>query len=65
MMLADRFRTTTVALVTLALVILIRRQIDSFYVPPDVLNIINIVTVFMLCLVVVVIARAWMPHYKG
>jgi hypothetical protein len=56
-MLADRFKTTAIALVAFAMTILIRRGVDSFYVPPEILNIINIATVFMLCLVVVVIVR--------
>jgi hypothetical protein len=38
--------------------------VDSFFVPPDILNIINIATVFMLCLVIVVITRTWIPRFK-
>jgi hypothetical protein len=63
-MLADRFKTTAIALVALVLTILIRRGVDLFYVPPEILNVINIATVFMLCLVIVVIVRAWMPRFK-
>ena len=63
-MLADRFKTTAIALVALAMTILIRRGVDSFYVSPDILNVINIATVFMLCLVIVVVVRAWMPRFK-
>ncbi len=64
MMLADRFRTTAVSLFAFVMVILIRRQIDSFYVPPDILNVINIFTVVVMCAVIVIIVRAWMPHFK-
>lgn len=64
MMLADRFKTTAIALVAFALTIIIRRGVDSFFVPPDILNIINIATVFMLCLVIVVITRTWIPRFK-
>lgn len=60
-MLADRLKRTAIAILALAVLVLIRRQIDSFYVPPDVLNIINIFTVVMFCVLIVVMARAWLP----
>jgi hypothetical protein len=63
-MLADRFKTTAIALIAFAMTILIRRGVDSFYVPPEILNVINIATIFMLCFVIVVIARVWMPRFK-
>jgi hypothetical protein len=65
MMLADRFRTTAIALLAFVMTVLIRRQIDTFYVPPEILNIINIATVFMMCLVVVVLVRAWLPKFRS
>jgi len=61
MMLADRLKRTAIAIVALAVVILIRRQVDAFYVPPDILNIINIFTVVMFCVLIVIMARAWLP----
>lgn len=60
-MLANRLKRTAIAILALAAVILIRRQVDAFYVPPDVLNIINIFTVVMFCVLIVVMARAWLP----
>lgn len=60
-MLADRLKRTAVAIVALVAVVLIRRQVDAFYFPPDMLNIINIVTVVMFCVLIVVMARAWLP----
>lgn len=63
-MLADRFKTTAVALVAFAMTVLIRRGLDSFTIPAEVLNVINIATVFMVCLIIVVIVRAWMPRFK-
>ena len=64
MMLADRFRTTAVSLFAFAMVVLIRRQIDGFYVPPEALNVVNIATVFVMCLIIVVVARTWMPSFR-
>jgi hypothetical protein len=60
-MLADRLKRTAVAIVALAAVVLIRRQVDAFYFPPDVLNIVNIFTVVMLCVLIVIMARGWLP----
>ena len=64
MMLASRLRTTAVALIAFVLVVLMRRTVDSFYVPPDFLNIINIATVVMMCLLVVVVVRAWLKYFS-
>ena len=61
-MLADRFRTTAVALVAFALTVLIRRQVDALIIPADILNMINIATVFMVCFLIVIIVRAWIPR---
>jgi len=61
-MLADRFRTTAVALVAFALTVLIRRQVDALIIPADILNVINIATVFMVCFLIVIIVRAWIPR---
>jgi len=61
-MLADRFKTTAISLVAFALTVLMRRQLDSFNIPSEILNVINIATVFMVCLIIVVIVRAWMPR---
>ena len=61
-MLADRFKTTAISLVAFALTVLLRRQLDSFNIPSEILNVINIATVFMVCLIIVVIVRAWMPR---
>lgn len=63
-MLADRFRTTAIALFAFAMTVLIRRQIDTFYVQPEVLHIINLATVFMICLAIVVLVRAWIPKFQ-
>jgi hypothetical protein len=63
-MLADRFRTTAIALVALAMTVFIGRQIDTLNVPPEIGNIIKITTVFMLCLVIVVLVRAWIPKFQ-
>jgi hypothetical protein len=60
-MLADRLKRTAIAILALAVLVLIRRQVDAFYFPPDVLNIINIFTVVMFCVLIVVMARAWLP----
>ena len=61
-MLADRLKTTAVGLLTLVLVVLIRRQIESFTLPPEILNILNPATLFILCLIIVIIVRTWLPR---
>jgi hypothetical protein len=63
-MLADRFRTTAIALVAFAMTVFIGRQIDTLNVPPEIGNIIKIATVFMLCLVIVILVRAWIPKFQ-
>ncbi len=60
-MLADRLKTTAVTLLALVLLVFMRRQADALYVPPDMLNIINMFTVVVMCVLVVIIARAWLP----
>lgn len=62
MMLADRFKTTAIGLVAFALTVLIRRQVDALIIPADILNVINIATVFMVCFLIVIIVRAWIPR---
>ena len=64
LMLADRFRTTAIALFAFAMTVLISRQIDTFNIQPEVLNIIHLVTVFMICLIIVVLVRAWIPKFQ-
>ena len=61
-MLADSFKTTAVGLLALALIVLIRRQVESLTLPPEILNIINLATLFILCLTIVVIVRKWLPR---
>jgi len=61
-MLADRFKTTAIGLVAFALTVLIRRQVDALIIPADILNVINIATVFMVCFLIVIIVRAWIPR---
>lgn len=61
-MLADRLKTTAVGLLALVLMVLIRRQIESLTLPPEILNIINLATLFILCLTIVVIVRKWLPR---
>ena len=60
-MLADRIKRTVIAIVAIAVVVLIRRQLDAFPIPPDILNVINIFTVVMFCVFIVIAARAWLP----
>lgn len=62
MMLADRFKTTAIGLVAFALTVLIRRQVDALIIQADILNVINIATVFMVCFLIVIIVRAWIPR---
>ena len=62
MMLADRFKTTAIGLVAFALTVLIRRQVDALIIPAGILNVINIATVFMVCFLIVIIVRAWIPR---
>ncbi len=62
MMLADRLKTTSVGLLALVLMVLIRRQIESLNFPSEILNIINLATLFILCLMIVVIVRKWLPR---
>jgi uncharacterized membrane protein len=61
-MLADRFKTTAIGLVAFALTVLIRRQVDALIIQADILNVINIATVFMVCFLIVIIVRAWIPR---
>jgi len=60
MELFQRVRTTVMALIGLALTVLIRRQLDGFP-DPDILNIFNIVTLFISAVLMVIIVRVWMP----
>ena len=64
-MLADRFKTTTIALIAFVMTVLISRQIDTLSFPPEILNILRIAIVFMICLVIVVLVRAWMPKFRN
>lgn len=61
-MLADSFKTTAIGLVAFAFTVLIRRLLDSFTIPSAILNVINIATVFVVCFIIVIIARAWVPR---
>lgn len=61
-MLADRLKATAVGLLILVLMVLIRRQIESLNFPSEILNIINLATLFILCLMIVVIVRKWLPR---
>jgi hypothetical protein len=60
MMLINRLKTTAIGFVALALVVIGRRLIEGFP-PSEFLHIINLATIFVLCLIIVVIARAWLP----
>lgn len=64
-MLADRFKTTTIALIAFVMTVLISRQIDTLSIPPEILNILRIAIVFMICLVIVVLVRTWMPKFRS
>jgi hypothetical protein len=61
-MLADRFKTTAICLAAFVLTVLMRRQLDAFIIPAEILNVVNIVTVFMVCFIIVFLARAWIPR---
>ena len=61
-MLADRFKTTAICLAAFVLTVLMRRQLDAFTIPAEILNVVNIVTVFMVCFIIVFLARAWIPR---
>jgi hypothetical protein len=60
MELIQRVRTTVMALIGLALTVMIRRQLDGFP-DPGVLNIFNIVTLFIVAVLMVMIVKAWLP----
>jgi hypothetical protein len=60
MELFQRVRTTVMALIGLALTVLIRRQLEGFP-DPDILNIFNIVTLFITAVLMVMIVKAWLP----
>jgi hypothetical protein len=60
MELIQRVRTTVMALIGLALTVMIRRQLDGF-TGPGVLNIFNIVTLFIVAVLMVMIIKAWLP----
>ena len=61
-MLADRLKTTAVGLLILVLMVMIRRQVESFALPPEKFNIINLATLFILCWIIVFIVRQWLPR---
>ena len=61
-MLADRLKTTAVGLLILVVVVLIRRQVESFALPAGILNVLNLATLFILCLIIVIIVRKWLPR---
>jgi len=61
-MLADRLKTTAVGLLALVLMVLIRRVLESFALPPEILNMVNLATLFILCLIIVMIVRKWLPR---
>jgi len=61
-MLADRLKTTAVGLLILVLMVLIRRQLESFALTPETFNIINLATLFILCWIIVFIVRQWLPR---
>ena len=61
-MLADRFRTTAIGFAALAITILIRRLLDSYTISTEIMNIINIATLFATCLTIVIITKAWIPR---
>ena len=48
------------ALIGLALTVMIRRQLDGFP-DPGILNIFNIVTLFIVAVLMVMIVKAWLP----
>jgi len=60
-MLQMRLRTTVVGVFAMAVVVLMRRQLDSFP-DPGILNIINIATLFILVLIIVSIIKVWLPR---
>ena len=61
-MLADRLKTTAAGLLILVLIALFRRQIESFALSTEILNIVNLATLFILCLIIVMIVRKWLPR---
>ena len=61
-MLADRLKTTGIGLLALVLMVLIRRGIESFALSPEMFNIINLATLFIVCLIIVIIVRKWLPR---
>lgn len=60
MELIQRVRTTVMALIGLALTVMIRRKLDGFP-DPGILNIFNIVTLFIVAVLMVMIVKAWLP----
>lgn len=61
-MLADRLKATAVGLLILVLMVMIRRQVESFALTPETFNIINLATLFIICLIIVFIVRQWLPR---
>jgi hypothetical protein len=61
-MLADGLKTTAVGLLALILMVLIRRGLESFALSPEIFNIMNLATLFILCLIIVIIVRKWLPR---
>ena len=61
-MLSDRLKTTAVGLLALILMVLIRRGLESFALSPEIFNIMNLATLFILCLIIVIIVRKWLPR---
>ena len=61
-MLADRLKTTAIGLLAVVVVSLFRRQIEPYSLPPELLNVINLATLFILCLIIVVTVRKWLPR---
>ena len=61
-MLADRLKTTAVGLLALVLMVLIRRGLESFALSPEILNMVNLATLFILCFIIVIIIRKWLPR---
>jgi hypothetical protein len=62
LMLADRLKTTAIGLLALVVVLLIRRQVEPYSLSHEILNVINLATLFILCLIIVVIVRKWIPR---
>jgi hypothetical protein len=61
-MLADRLKTTAVGLLALFLMVLIRRGLEPFALSPEIFNMINLATLFILCFIIVIIVRKWLPR---